>query len=101
MAIAAAEQPPRSVVNLHHQAQISHRGVATAPELLAAMKRPDVPAHRKIAAQALQEAEIPEVADLLVDRVLSGLELHKMLSSLAQEGAIRRPDLVDWSARFA
>jgi len=101
MATAAAEQPPRSVVNLHIQAQISHGGVATAPELLAALKRPETPERRAIAAQALQEAEIPQLADLLVDRVVNGLELHQMLSNLSRHGAIRRPDLVDWSSRFA
>jgi len=101
MATAAAEQTPRSVVNLHIQAQISHRNVAPASELLVALTRPDTPGRRKIVAQALQEAEIPNVADLLVDQVLSGLELHEILSGLSLDGAIRRPDLVQWSARFA
>lgn len=101
MAHVEAERPPRSVINLHNHAQISHHGIATASELLAALKLPNTPERRRVAAQALQEAEIAEVADLLVDRVLSGLELHRMLSGLAQEGSIRRPDLVDWSERFA
>lgn len=89
------------MINLHNHAQISHYGVGTASDLLAALKLPNCPERCRVAAQALQEAQIAELADLLVDRVLSGLELHRMLSSLSQEAAIRRPDLVEWAERFA
>jgi len=42
-AAAATGQHPRSVVNLHILAQISHRDVAAATELLDALQRPDTP----------------------------------------------------------
>ena len=101
MATILEKEPPRSVFNLHHQAQISNYPLGTAPELLQALKRPTTPKLRQIAAQAIQEAEIPEMADLLVDRVLSGAELQRLLLSLAQDQSIRRPDLLEWAARFA
>ncbi len=96
-----AEQPPCSVINLRNHAQISHHSVASATELLGALKQPNTPERRSVAAQMLQEAEMAELADLLVGRVLGGRELHEMLSNLSQEGAIRQRDPIEWSERFA
>lgn len=93
--------PPRSVANLHIQAQISHVPEGTALELLKALRSPETDADRRIAAQALQEAEIAEMVDLLVDKVLTGRAMHELLATLHGSGHIRRPDLVQWSERFA
>jgi len=66
-----------------------------------AITRPDTPERRSIAAQALQEAEIPDLVDLLADRVVTGRDLHALLAGLEREGAMRRPDLTEWSERFS
>ena len=101
MATKPDSQTPRSVRNLQHQAQISHRDVLPPEDLMLAITRPDSPARRRIAAQAIQEAEIPDLAELLVDEVVNGTQLHALLTRLAREGEIRRPDLIDWSTRFS
>lgn len=101
MATQSKGEPPRSVLNLHHQAQISNYPLGTALELLEALHQPITPKLRRLAAQAVQEAEIPDLADLLVDEVLSGAALHQLLTSLAHDQSIRRPDLLEWARRFS
>jgi chloramphenicol 3-O-phosphotransferase len=91
---------PRSVYNLWHEAQISHRGIAPPQTIYDAILAGGGGVGRDSLATALQETTTWELIDLLVDKVLDGRSLHGLISKLHREGAIRRADLVEWSEVF-
>lgn len=93
---------PRSVINLRRSASVSHRGLVEPERMLEALQaRGGVGESRRSLAIALQEAEIGELVELMIDRVLDGRALHVLLASMQTEGSIRRADLVEWSEIFS
>lgn len=91
---------PRAVINLWHSAQISHRAVPSAEALWSALQSPQLQPNRQAIAIAIQEATIGEMAALMVDGVMNGATIHRLLTSLTRDGEIRRPDLLGWSEVF-
>lgn len=95
------DAPPRSVIRLWHEAQVSHRGIPSPEALLAAIHGRGSDDARIALGLAVQEVSETELVDLMVDKVVSGAELHDLLASLSSTGHIRRSDLVEWSEIFA
>lgn len=93
---------PKSVLALWHDAQISHRGIASPAEIHRAVReRGGRDNARMSLALALQESETGELVDLLIDQVIDGRSLHRLLTDLQADGSIRRDDLVAWSSMFS
>lgn len=94
------EAVPPSVQHLWHEAQVSHRNIPSPSAILAAIHdgRSDA---RHALGLAVQEASEHELVNLMIDKVLSGAELHGLLVGLSRTGHIRRDDLVEWSGMFA
>ena len=90
-----------SVMNLWHEAQISHRGIA-GPEAIedAIRSGSGSKAAQETLALAIQESSTWGLIDLLVDKVIDGRSLHTLLRNLQEQGTIRRPDLLKWAEMF-
>lgn len=92
---------PRSVQNLWHAAQVSHRGIVPAADILEAIHAGGGAGKaRHSLALGIQESEIWELIHLMTEKVVNGVRLHKLIKQLNDEGFIRRDDLVEWSASF-
>lgn len=90
-----------SVMNLWHEAQISHRGLASPEAIENAIRTGSgSKAAQETLAVAIQESSTWGLIDLLVDKVIDGRSLHALLRNLQEQGAIRRPDLVEWAEIF-
>lgn len=94
---------PKSVRRLWHEAQISHRDIPGPDSLLAAILDGGGGDDRARIALglAVQEVSEAELVDLMIDKVLTGAQLHHLLVGLNRTGHIRRDDLVEWSEMFA
>ncbi|WP_432815118.1 hypothetical protein [Sphingorhabdus sp.] len=97
--ISAAVSP--SVMNLWHEAQISHHSIAR-PEIIEEAIRSGAGTKdaQEAIALAIQESSTWDLIDLLVDKVINGPSLHALLRNLQMQGAIRRPDLLKWAEIF-
>lgn len=101
MATTVDQKIPRSVQNLWHAAQVSHKGIAPVPEILEAIRNGGGAGNaRHSLALGIQESTTWELIDLLLDKVLDGKKLHDLLKILNDQDFIRRNDLVAWSEIF-
>lgn len=99
---ANAPSVPASVANLWHGARISHRGIVDPASLLAAIRNGGgTGIARRSLAIALQESEPGELVDLMIDKVVDGRALHRLIASMQADGFLTRDDLVKWSSMFA
>lgn len=101
MATRNSDAVSPSVMHLWHQAQISHHGIAR-PEIIEDAIRSDAGPRdvQEAIALAIQESSTWDLIELLVDKVIDGPSLHALLSKLQMQGAIRRPDLLEWAEIF-
>ena len=95
------ESMPRSVKSLWHVAQVHHRGILGPDAIMAAILGGGGNDARAALGLAVQEATEAELVDLMVEKVVTGAELHHLLAGLSRTGHIRRVDLVEWSEMFA